>query len=74
MQILMKILKTDKELAREARNELIVEKFVKMREEFPGAPLNRIFNNLSSDPEIRTKGHSLTAQTIRNVCKSAGVC
>ena len=70
----MKILKTDKELAREARNELIVSKFVQMREAYPSAPLNRIFNNLSSDPEIREKGHTLTPQTIRNVCKAAGIC
>lgn len=74
MEILMKSLMTEKELAREARNELIVSKFVKMREDFPGAPLNRIFTNLSSDPEISPKGRSLTPQTIRNVCKSAGVC
>ncbi len=74
MEILMKILKTDKELAREARNELIVAKFLEMRENYPSAPLNRIFNNLSSDPEINSKGHSVTPQTIRNVCKAAGIC
>lgn len=74
MEILMKTLKTEKELAREARNELIISKFSEMRENYPTASLSRIFNNLADDPEITSNGHKLTSQSIRNICKGAGIC
>lgn len=74
MENLMKILKTDKELAREARNEFIVAKFLEARETYPTTTLNRIFHALSTNPEIKAKGYALTPQSIRTICKTAGVC
>ena len=70
----MKILKTDKEIAREERNNLVVARFVAFREEYPSATMNRIFNALAADQEITGKYGILTPQTIRSICKTAGVC
>lgn len=63
----MELQMTEKQELRAARNKAIVDRYRKLRAEYPTAPEARIFAEIAKD-------YSVGAPQIRYVCKTMGVC